>query len=91
MSIFDLFIQRFEVETTKFSDKKSISAIRSALDLKRIIYVACNPKAAERNWLDLCKPESKTYRGDPFRPKKAIAVDMFPHTSHTELVMLLER
>ncbi|KAL5287496.1 TRMT2A family protein [Megaselia abdita] len=71
--------------------KKSISAVRSALDLKKIIYVACNPKAAERNWLDLCKPESKTYKGDPFRPKKAIAVDMFPHTSHTELVMLLER
>ncbi|GFR50158.1 hypothetical protein Agub_g12323 [Astrephomene gubernaculifera] len=27
----------------------------------------------------------------PFRPVKAVAVDLFPHTSHVEAVMLLER
>ncbi len=27
----------------------------------------------------------------PFRPVKALAVDLFPHTSHVEAVMLLER
>lgn len=31
-------------------------------------------------------PESK-----PFRPVKAAGVDMFPHTSHCEMVMLFER
>lgn len=30
-------------------------------------------------------------RGDPFVPKLAVAVDMFPHTPHCELVMLFER
>jgi len=29
--------------------------------------------------------------GTPFRPVQAIAVDMFPHTEHCELVVLLER
>ncbi|KAK9079086.1 hypothetical protein SSX86_000756 [Deinandra increscens subsp. villosa] len=28
---------------------------------------------------------------DPFQPVKAMAVDLFPHTPHCELVMLLER
>ncbi|KAL8151036.1 hypothetical protein V2J09_020844 [Rumex salicifolius] len=28
---------------------------------------------------------------EPFKPVKAMAVDMFPHTPHCELVMLLER
>ena len=28
---------------------------------------------------------------EPFQPVKAMAVDLFPHTQHCELVMLLER
>ncbi|KAJ8751609.1 hypothetical protein K2173_016860 [Erythroxylum novogranatense] len=28
---------------------------------------------------------------EPFRPVKAMAVDLFPHTTHCEMVMLLER
>lgn len=28
---------------------------------------------------------------EPFQPVKAMAVDLFPHTSHCEMVMLLER
>lgn len=28
---------------------------------------------------------------EPFRPVKAMAVDLFPHTAHCEMVMLLER
>ncbi|VFQ96186.1 unnamed protein product [Cuscuta campestris] len=30
-------------------------------------------------------------KSEPFKPVKAIAVDLFPHTPHCELVMLLER
>ncbi|XP_025823630.1 zinc finger CCCH domain-containing protein 24-like isoform X2 [Panicum hallii] len=28
---------------------------------------------------------------EPFIPKRAMAVDLFPHTSHCEMVMLFER
>lgn len=39
----------------------------------------------------LCKPKSSRMHGTPFRPIKAVAVDLFPHSPHTELVMLFER
>jgi tRNA (uracil-5-)-methyltransferase len=34
---------------------------------------------------------SKNTTGLPFRPVKAIAVDLFPHTDHTELIVLFQR
>ncbi|XP_054734993.1 tRNA (uracil-5-)-methyltransferase homolog A isoform X1 [Anastrepha obliqua] len=70
---------------------KSIAAIRAASAIKRLVYISCNPVHAQRNWIELGRPESKQYKGDPFFPKTAIAVDMFPHTTHTELVILFER
>lgn len=44
-----------------------------------------------RNLIDLSRPRSKQYCGEPFVPIKAIAVDMFPHTKHCELIICLER
>ncbi|TDG42033.1 hypothetical protein AWZ03_011541 [Drosophila navojoa] len=70
---------------------RSIAAIRSASDIKRLVYVSCNPNSAKRNFIELARPESKQYKGEPFYPKTAVAVDMFPHTTHTELVILFER
>ncbi|XP_020716771.1 tRNA (uracil-5-)-methyltransferase homolog A [Ceratitis capitata] len=70
---------------------RSIAAIRAATAIKRLVYISCNPVHAQRNWIELGRPESKQYKGDPFFPKTAIAVDMFPHTTHTELVILFER
>lgn len=73
------------------ADTRSIAAIRSASDIKRLVYVSCNPNSAKRNFIELARPESKQYKGEPFYPKTAVAVDMFPHTTHTELVILFER
>ena len=39
----------------------------------------------------LCRRESNRVKGLPFRPVKAIPVDLFPHTNHCELVLLFER
>lgn len=44
-----------------------------------------------KNWVDLMRPCSKVMRGVPFVVKKAISVDLFPHTPHVELVLLFER
>ena len=41
--------------------------------------------------IDLGRPPSNTYRGDPFIPKRVVPVDLFPHTNHIELVILYER
>lgn len=39
----------------------------------------------------LCGPKSKSLLGEAFHPVNAIPVDMFPHTTHCELVMVFER
>ena len=45
------------------------------------------PRAPPRR---LCEPVNKL-GGIPFRPVKATAVDMFPHTAHIEMVVAFER
>lgn len=35
----------------------------------------------------LCKATSKKYPGSPFRPTRAVSIDLFPHTEHCELVI----
>ncbi|XP_030647425.1 tRNA (uracil-5-)-methyltransferase homolog A [Chanos chanos] len=70
---------------------KVILAIRRAENLKRLVYVACNAKAAMNNFTDLCRAPSNRVRGAPFRPVKAMAVDLFPQTMHCEAILLFER
>ncbi|XP_035021590.1 tRNA (uracil-5-)-methyltransferase homolog A [Hippoglossus stenolepis] len=70
---------------------KVILAIRRAQHLKRLIYVACNAKAAMANFIDLCRAPSNRVHGAPFRPVRALAVDLFPQTMHMEMILLLER
>ncbi|GAB0086999.1 Beta-1,3-glucan-binding protein, N-terminal [Sergentomyia squamirostris] len=70
---------------------KTLHQLRNARNLNRLIYVSCDPKRVFKNWLDLMRPCSKTMKGYPFKLKKAIPVDMFPHTPHMELILLFER
>jgi tRNA (uracil-5-)-methyltransferase len=61
--------------------------------LRRLVYVSCNPETMAANCADLCTPQGPdgTSGGAPFRPVRAMAVDLFPHTPHCEAVLLLER
>ncbi|CAM9264220.1 unnamed protein product [Pylaiella littoralis] len=71
---------------------KCLRSIRATKAIKRLVYVSCNPtKSLCADAVILCTPVSKTTSGMPFRPVKAIPVDMFPHTPHMELVMVFER
>ncbi|NXW86541.1 TRM2A methyltransferase, partial [Alopecoenas beccarii] len=70
---------------------KVILAIRRAEQLKKLIYVSCNPRAAMNNFVDLCRAPSNRVKGASFRPVKALAVDLFPQTRHCELLILFER
>ncbi|MGH0183059.1 UNVERIFIED_CONTAM: hypothetical protein FKN15_011149 [Acipenser sinensis] len=67
---------------------KVILAIRRAEHLKRLVYVACNAKAAMNNFIE---SPSNRVKGSPFRPVRAMAVDLFPQTMHCELLLLFER
>lgn len=61
-----------------------------ASTIKRIVYIACDPKA-NSNLVNLCRPQSKAYQGDPFVPVCAKAFDLFPHTKCCELMIVYER
>ncbi|KAI9030440.1 S-adenosyl-L-methionine-dependent methyltransferase [Hyaloraphidium curvatum] len=66
-------------------------AIRNCADLKQLVYVACNPAAASRNFIDLCRPTADKFPGRPFRMTKAVPVDLFPQTKLVEVVVFFER
>ncbi|NP_001412033.1 tRNA (uracil-5-)-methyltransferase homolog A isoform 7 [Mus musculus] len=70
---------------------KVILAIRKAENIKRLLYVSCNPRAAMGNFVDLCRAPSNRVKGTPFHPVKAVAVDLFPQTPHCEMLILFER
>ncbi|KAI2596739.1 tRNA methyltransferase 2 homolog A, partial [Homo sapiens] len=55
---------------------KVILAIRRAKNLRRLL---------------LCRAPSNRVKGIPFRPVKAVAVDLFPQTPHCEMLILFER
>lgn len=72
-------------------DQRALLTMRKAKKLSRLIYISCDPRAAAKNLVDLARPVSKQYTGEPMVPIKAVAVDMFPYTKHCELVLCLER
>ncbi|CAD5231698.1 unnamed protein product [Bursaphelenchus xylophilus] len=70
---------------------KVIISCRKLESLNKLVYVSCDPKAALKNVVDLCRPTSKKYEGDPFKVQFIQPVDMFPQTSHFEWIILLTR
>ncbi|NXJ11846.1 TRM2 methyltransferase, partial [Odontophorus gujanensis] len=71
-----------------------VQAIRSCRAIRRLLYISCKPEGeAMRNFLELCCPPDpgKKLEGEPFAPVLAVPFDMFPHTAHCELVLLLVR
>eukprot|EP00898_Chlorokybus_atmophyticus_P009212 jgi/Chlat1/9292/Chrsp99S08500 len=82
-----------------------LRSLRAHRKLQRLIYVSCNPDTFALNAVDLCGPSQdhldrggaagrkrqKLHRMKPFVPVKSVAVDLFPHTQHCEMVTLFER
>lgn len=70
---------------------KVLKAIRQCPLIKKVVYVSCNQKSLVNDASPLTRGTSNSVSTAPFRPVKARAVDLFPHTPHCELVMLFER
>lgn len=69
-----------------------LRAIRNCSRIDRLVYVSCNPtKSLPRDLAMLCGPSNKKLPGKAFRPVKATPVDLFPHTPHCEMLLVLER
>ncbi|CAE8599080.1 unnamed protein product [Polarella glacialis] len=66
-----------------------LGALRSCPQLSRIVYVSCNPESLVEDIVKLTLPRESDE--DPFVPVRAVACDMFPHTMHCEMILLLER
>lgn len=66
----------------KGSDEATLKAICSASP-KRIVYVSCNASTLAR--------DAKFLAEFGYAPEKCTGVDMFPHTSHVETVVLMSR
>jgi tRNA (uracil-5-)-methyltransferase len=64
-----------------------IQSIRGCSKIDRLIYISCNAESAQKNFVDLTRPTSKRYEGSPFIPVRGVGVDLFPMTSHAELIM----
>ena len=73
--------------------RQVLVALRRENRLKRLVYVSCNAKTMADNVIELCLPQGQDGNGGgvPFKPIKALALDLFPHTEHVEAIMLLER
>lgn len=66
-----------------------LAALRGCAPLGRVVYISCNPESLAEDVVRLTAPRET--EPDPFVPVRAVAVDMFPHTLHCEMVLLLER
>ncbi|KAF0983996.1 hypothetical protein FDP41_007911 [Naegleria fowleri] len=72
--------------------KKVLEALLKSPTIEKLIYVSCNPNTLVENAVRLCSPSSNfSGRLPPFVPVKAVAVDMFPHTEHCEMICVFER
>ncbi len=70
---------------------KAVNHLRKEARVKKIVLVLNDCQAALHSLVDLCRPSSKAYKGEPFIPVKAIPIDTFPHTKNFTLVMLFVR
>lgn len=65
--------------------------VRGTPTIRRVVYISCEQSALERDCPGLTKPCTKAFRGVPFEVTGAFAVDLFPHTHHVEMVVVLTR
>jgi tRNA (uracil-5-)-methyltransferase len=68
-----------------------LAALLAAPGLDRLVYVSCNVDSLAVDAAALCAPGAHPGAPRPFVPRRALAVDLFPHTKHVEAVLLLER
>jgi tRNA (uracil-5-)-methyltransferase len=71
--------------------KNVLRAIRATKEIERIVYVSCDHTRFVEQAVQLCSPGMKYGKGDAFEPVMANGIDLFPHTAHVELMVLLER
>lgn len=73
-------------------DDRVIELLRSNQRVRHVVYISCQADGlAMNNFVSLCHRPTRKMNSDPFVLRKAIPVDMFPHTDHCELVLSFRR
>ncbi|KAI8342012.1 S-adenosyl-L-methionine-dependent methyltransferase [Chlamydoabsidia padenii] len=52
---------------------------------------SCDAKQAIPNFVTLCRPKTQRIKGLPFKPVRAVSVDLFPHSEPSELMIEFAR
>ncbi|CAI2179536.1 10464_t:CDS:1 [Funneliformis geosporum] len=71
--------------------KNVINALRTCQAIEHLIYISCDHNAVVQNFMNICRPTSNAFPGIPFKPVKAVGVDLFPHAKHVELIIEFHR
>ncbi|KAI9498733.1 S-adenosyl-L-methionine-dependent methyltransferase [Zychaea mexicana] len=64
-----------------------VRAVRESPQIRKVIFISCDANQALQNFISLCRPTSNRFKGLPFRPSRAVSIDLFPHTEHCELMI----
>ena len=59
---------------------KAIRQIRASR-IKKVVYVSSDPKSCIKNFVDLARPSSTTFFGDPFLPVSVSLCKIYSHLS----------
>jgi tRNA (uracil-5-)-methyltransferase len=68
-----------------------IKSVRDCSSIETVIFVACDAQQSSSNWIDLCRPTSNKYSGQPFQLVRVQGFDMFPQTTGFEMVLEFRR
>ncbi|CAG8433723.1 10421_t:CDS:10 [Diversispora eburnea] len=71
--------------------KNVIKALRNCQAIDYFLYISCDYNLATRNFIDLCRPSTNAFTGIPFKPVRAVGVDLFPHAKQVELLIEFHR
>ncbi|CAG8520717.1 11305_t:CDS:2, partial [Scutellospora calospora] len=71
--------------------KNVIKALRECKAIDYFLYVSCDCNLATQNFIDLCRPITNNFPGIPFKPVRAVGVDLFPHAKQVELLIEFHR
>ena len=74
------------------SDRRIISLLRENERVRNLVYISCQADGpAMNNFVDLCHRPTRRTTSEPFVLKRAIPIDLFPHTNHCELILSFRR